>query len=453
MFFTECARRIGIIAAFLLSTVFLALPPFPVSAEETTVEEIVSILREKGLIDEAQETQLLDRHMAERATSPASVAAGISKGIEFTGDLRLRHETSWQDTNANGLSKNDDRYRFRYRARIGFKKRINPWAKVGMRLASGSFENDSTNRSAGTEVVASTTRDRGEDFDFGNDPLFIDRVWAEFKLPTGEIDTKLVAGKVGNPFIWKNGKDLLLWDRDISPEGLYFKTSLELNDVASVFATVGGFDVDENSSKADGMLYAGQFGCHFRPGGSTKAGIRASLYQWKNLDADNVARAVADGNTAAQTFDLNASGIGDAKIGEISGYLTLAGLEDWPVTIYGTFAQNFDAQSIGAADKDEDAYSFGFETGNKKKWGKIGIGYFYAETNSLIANFIDSDVLDSNTNRKGIMVYASKRLGNHVVLKLTYFDSDEISAGVGSGSNSLDGADRKRLNSDIVLKF
>ena len=38
-------------------------------------------------------------------------------------------------------------------------------------------------------------------------------------LPEG-MTLKSIVGKQANPFLWKNGKDILIWDNDITPEGV-----------------------------------------------------------------------------------------------------------------------------------------------------------------------------------------------------------------------------------------
>ncbi len=437
-------RGVQAAALTLLATGLLAASTSAQADGNTTVEEIVSILKDKGLIDEGQQQKLLARHEADQAKAQPSVGAKLMEGVEWSGDLRLRHETFWNDTNPSGVgSNNDDRYRFRYRGRLGFKKKINDWAKVGVRLAGGTGENDSTNRTL------------GQDDDFAPDSIFFDRAWAEFHFGgDGPVKTKVVAGKVGNPFIWKNGKDILLWDGDINPEGGYVKSSFKLADGAKAWATVGGFVVEERSSNSDGMMYAGQLGTEAKVSDGLKLGARGTLYFWQNLDASQQGRMTADGNVTPGTLDLNNRGIGDAKIGEVSAFAKLAAIEDWPVTFYGTFAQNFDADAFGVDGSEDTAYSAGVEVGSKKKFAKVGVAYFHAEANSVIAIFMDSDALDSHTNRKGIVAYGSRQLGDHVDFNLTYFDSEEIdSNSLGLLGPSLDGADRKRLQTDIVLKF
>lgn len=57
-----------------------------------TIEEIVAILRNEGLIDEATQQKLLVKHASEREKKHTN---GVLEGLEWSGDLRVRHEAFW----------------------------------------------------------------------------------------------------------------------------------------------------------------------------------------------------------------------------------------------------------------------------------------------------------------------------------------------------------------------
>jgi hypothetical protein len=111
------------------------------AADETNaVEDIVSVLQQKGLIDEATGDEILakqERSEAKQAAATPAVATGpaLTEGIVWSGDFRLRDEQFWYGRAFGGTE--DDDNRFRYRARLGFTKQVNSWALVGLRLAVG----------------------------------------------------------------------------------------------------------------------------------------------------------------------------------------------------------------------------------------------------------------------------------------------------------------------------
>ena len=143
-----------------------------------------------------------------------------------------------------------------------------------MRLASGDCAGSgcdggdarSTNRSIGTE----------EDFDL--DPLWIDRAYVAIRLPKGPagLENTLVAGKMSNPFRWKEMPDLIVWDGDISVEGFALKTGLALSEETKLFSRVGYLVSNEESGSHDPHVTAVQLGGTTQLSDALSAGLRGS---------------------------------------------------------------------------------------------------------------------------------------------------------------------------------
>lgn len=436
------------------------------AAGSAAVEEIVNVLERQGLIDENQRDQILMKHYSEQARASAApeVRNGLAEGFEWFGDLRLRQEGFYYDKDDDAAdSKQDNRNRFRYRARFGFKKAVNEWAKVGMRLASGSC------RDTGGDLQdcgdpRSTNRTLGDDDDFDPDEIFIDTAWADFKLPEYEgIKSNLQGGKISNPFIWKAGRDFLVFDNDITPEGAALLSKLALGEDTSLFLNTGAFVVDENSETKDPTLYALQGGIESKLAENVSGGLRGSAYLWRSLDAAFETRAgvvpFGGGGNLPNAFDEER-----ATLADVSAYLRWACSEDWPVLFYGTAVRNLSADSalvtIGGVpfdvDDENDAYGLGIEVGDKKKWVAIGGGFFYVEANSVISQFTDSDLFDGFTNRKGWVFYGSRQILKNTDVNVTLFDGDSIEnsgAFAAAATRSIRDADRKRLQTDIVFSF
>ena len=439
MFEFSC-RSVALAGAALL----LALGT-PVAAEDTgTIEEIVAILRNEGLIDEATQQKLLVKHASEEQKKKT---AGVLGGLEWSGDLRLRHEAFWFDGDATGTPEPDNRYRFRYRARLGFQKQLGDRIRVGMHLASGVGSNRGANVSF------------GELPDFRPDDIFIDQAWVELQLGDGPVDTRLVLGKVANPFLWRVGLDRLMWDPDITPEGGYIQARQSFGERSELWATLGAFIAKENSgvvgSKSDPKVFVLQLGASRWLTDGIEVGGRVSGYEWRSLDRPFIERAKLFGNLDS-AFD------GKARIGELSAYARFTAADAWPVLLHGSFERNFTADSalIGGVptDAEDIAWGAGFEVGDATKNAKLGFTFFRVEANAIVATFADSDVLDGQTNREGFVAYASRKLGPHVELRLTFYDAEEIrSSSPFAGSlppiNSLRGADRRRLQSDLLVTF
>jgi hypothetical protein len=443
-------RWFSIAAALGVAVLCLSAPV--ARAESDAIQDILDVLREKGLIDEETEQRIL---LKSQTDPNPHVASGpmktMKEHLEWTGDLRIRNEQFWYSDSFG--TERDDRNRWRYRLRIGFKTRITDWAQVGIRLATGSSYN-STNQTLGDS-------DRFRDTEFGVDPISVNQAWVKFTLPEPlAIDLKpsFTIGKISNPFTWKHGKDWLLWDRDITPEGMNLHAGWDLSEHARVFGNIAYFIIDERSSNSDVKLVAYQLGSEFDVG-FADLGLRGSWYDYRSLDDSFEERSVDTGNLPG-AFDG-----GKARVGEIAAYSRFGMWERWPLLLYGSLIQNFEAESttiagVGSAGKENDAWGLGFEFGSPKEWFLFGGGYFYVEANSVMSLVTDSDIFDARTNREGYALYLARNLSERIQLKFTFFDGEEIDdddvfnlVGTPGADPAGDGSNRRRLQSDLSFRF
>jgi hypothetical protein len=121
------------------------------------------------------------------------------ESIKISGDIRGRYEHI-------GLSGDGkpDRKRGRIRARVGIDAPVsNEWA-IGFRLASDE----------GGDPV-STNQTMGDSF--SKKGVYIDLAYIDFH-PVAVAGLNVYAGKMNNPF-YIVGKNQLIWDSDLTPEG------------------------------------------------------------------------------------------------------------------------------------------------------------------------------------------------------------------------------------------
>jgi hypothetical protein len=424
----------------------------PAGAADDPIEDIVAVLREKGLIDDATEQQILAKRMRQQAAETPPVSAGFEflEGFSWFGDLRLRNEQFWYDSSFGDEA--DDRNRFRYRARIGFAKPVSERVRIGMRLVSAA-EFNSTNESFGNLE------------DFSKDFISIDQVWAELTLSGADsaVATMLTAGKLENPFIWKNSFDRILWDADITPEGFYLHAAGSPGETGKLWGTLGYFVVDENSTSEDPKVFGLQLGGSLQVSESTELGARISGFEWRSLDDAFIARNLwsPQPGSVGPTTGGNLTGAFDddrARIAETTAYLRLARWAGWPALVYATFVQNLDAESVGGLGREDSAWGAGFEIGDEKRLARLAAGYFRVEANSTPSRYTDSDLFDGFTNREGFMFSVQRELAARILLRFTYFDGEEIRTGLvdpalGDVGFMGERADRKRLQSDVEIKF
>jgi hypothetical protein len=418
-----------------------AAPAARAGEPEPVIEDVLEILKERGIVDDGQYNELVAKHQTwETKNGP------LLGRIEFFGDLRLRYENFWYDDDE--VSDRSNRNRLRYRLRIGGKAAINDYIDAVFRLGSGENDHRSNNRTLGFDP------------DFGPDDIFIDQAYLALKAPKewlADTTATAIAGKVQNPFLWKSGKYDLLWDPDINPEGVGLQLGYKPGEALNLFASGGYFIAKENGSNVDPHVLGLQAGGIWSAGEQVELGARLAYYSWRSLDEDFFTRAASVGTILdGLTEGAPTNAAGNYNTGDLAVYLRFNGIEDWPILVYGQIAKNFDAESsdlFGAAGKEDLGWGLGVEVGDKKKLASIGVGYFHLEANFWPAQFTDSDLLDGFTNRKGWAFYISKELLPNTELGVQLFVSDEIRGSTPDFATSVSGSDRVRLQTDLLVKF
>ncbi|HEY8121150.1 MAG TPA: putative porin [Myxococcota bacterium] len=414
-------------ALALLVTLALAAPA--AAADEAVINEVLAILKERGIVDDARYAELVEKN-----TSYETRAASLLSKIVWTGDFRARYENFWFDEDALG-NEADNRNRARYRLRIGAAVPVNDWLTAGFRLASGELDNRSTNRTLGAGV------------DFDRDTIAIDEAFLQVKLPIDVGSTSLVFGKQSNPFLWKNGKDYMTWDPDYSPEGLSVRWTMQPTSTLSVFGNAGYFVIDENGDAKDPHYFALQAGGQVQASEKIALGGRATWYSYHSLDSAFFVRHGLFGNVGlSENADASIDQI------ELSGYARAAFSPEWPVLLHAHFAKNLDAVSLPGEGAQDTGWGIALEVGDAKQFALLGVGYYSLEADFAPAFYIDSDLTDGFTNREGWAFYGTRQVLPNTELTLELFVSDALDTSA-LFSTSVANSERFRLRSDVVVKF
>jgi hypothetical protein len=125
---------------------------------------------------------------------------------------------------------------------------------------------------------------------------------------------------------------------------------------------------------------------------------------------------------------------------------------------------NFSAQSLASSNvgKESLGWGAGLEIGDKKRFVKLGAGYFWIEANAGPSRYIDSDLFDGRTNQKGWSIYGAKQILSNTDLKFTLFFGEPLrddimildSEGVPQlYEPALEDSDRIRLQTDVIVEF
>jgi len=378
--------------------------------------------------------------------------------FKFGGSMRGRYELFRFSEDETG-SKKDTRGRIRYRFRFDGSIAVNPHASFFFRFVSGD---DSR---SGNQTL-------GEPYDFGPNLFSVRSAsmtltpWADGKLPNGKGYWKFDFGRVKNSFVWKgNGRDMMLWDNDISLAGTGTQFGHQLGQNSSFFFNTGYYVIDEESSGGkDPYLTPLQLGLLFGAD-NTRAGIRGSFWYMNELNANFISRG-ATGENLDGSDGVTASGgnisdglTGDPEGGKLEVLSTQAFLStriaSVRFTMFGGYSSNLTAepsQRYPGIAKNNIAYNIGLEGGNKKSLMLLGAAWFHIEANAFPSQFIDSDFLDGHTNRKGLLIYFSKQVIKNTDFNIQLFGSDAIAVGTGL-EESVENSERVRLQVDLLYNF
>ncbi|WP_433736665.1 putative porin [Pseudomonas putida] len=342
---------------------------------------------------------------------------------QFKGDVRFRQETVQND----GVPNNKDQNRQRIRARLGAYTEINPQVDTGIRIATGNNDDPrSTNQSL--------------DNYFDKKQIWLDQGYVDYH-PDAIKNLHIVGGKM--PQQWVSMGDII-WDSDISPEGLSLSYKYPLSGNTELFGSAGHYTLKDNVDgegvqfKHDLRLYAGQLGARFAITDNLKMTLGGSVYGYDNDDNITPVAGVIPGQLAINGNSPNEQ----FKLYEGFGQLDIGGLAV-PLSLYGQYVNNKDASN------DQDT---GWLTGVKTKVYGFAIDYNYRDVqrNSVVGAFTDSDFANGFTGSRGSKLKVSYELDKNFALGATYFlaTSDQTNANI----NKKD-SDINTLQLDAEAKF
>jgi len=378
------------------------------------------------------------------------------KKIDIYGDLRLRHDTQWRSEDNDKYKRNRERFRLR----LGMKADVTETTEVGVRFASGSGFQNTTNQSFDDHA-------RGKH-------IFIDRAYGKWE-PAKFLT--IVGGKFRNPLFTAP----LVWDPDVNPEGLYESFKFDITDRVNIFTNFGQWFVEElnkKDSSTDPTLFTYQLGSKIKLSDTMKLDLALAYYDYTHMDDLEWEPGILKDNDdflgynqrhgQQMIFDSDGNLVNEFSCLEVDAKLTIKDVLPWPLTIFGGYLKNIDADideliakgvdtgdsdpadllSYGGDDRDT-GWTCGLSLGNKKKKGDWYVKYFYQELEDYAfpAVFVDSDFHGGGTNNKGHYIQGRYFLNDFIQVRATgYFTERE--------DESKDGKkDEDRLQVDLVFSF
>ncbi|HBL18853.1 MAG TPA: hypothetical protein DD417_19355 [Elusimicrobia bacterium] len=350
------------------------------------------------------------------------------QSVKFGGDMRLR-----EDYYARRSPGKDDRGRQRFRLRLGADVTLPHYVRLGLRFASGTGEQVSTNQS-----MDNLSSQKG---------LWIDQAylrWAPFLSDDGTVH--LTGGRGPNP-LWRTYSSDIVWDDDLNPEGLSEGVEWLLPGAGlTVFANALQMVVDEDANTPRNQwLFSQQAGAEVavRPL-NTRLRLSAAYHKWSDVNRGTLSQAATqEGNRRSGSVLSNRFGVAELT-GELSTWIGAM-----PLSLQGTLIRNYSALK-NVTPRARDGYQCGFILGRAKAWRSWEAAWFkkYSQSDSTVADVADSDFGDGGTNRQGHIFWVAYNPQQWLQVKAKYFTTKVIDNSLASAQN-----DMNRFQADISVKF
>jgi hypothetical protein len=364
----------------------------------------------------------------------AAHAQGWWEKVTVKGDVRYRVETIADDSKKDADGDTYTRLRDRFRARLGVEGKANDYLKGGIELSTGQSDPVSGNQTFG---------DVFNKKDFKVNRAYLDL--SAFSDPS-PFELHAIGGKMKHPFI--NVSDLI-WDSDLTPEGLGLSGSVNPGPV-TVSGNAAYLWVQERSDRDDAMLLGAQGAVKVQPIPELYVMAGATYYGYQNVEGYDVfdweaknskyGNSTEDGTVSGSvTNQIYKYGYTPIEVfGEIGAWVLRV-----PVSLYSQFVVNPEA------DDNELGYLLGVSVGKAKNPHTWEVGYRYCELqkDAVVGAFTDSDRWGGGTDGRGHKVYGRYQLMQNLQAGITYFrDEKKI-------SDSAKKTDYDRVQIDLIAAF
>ncbi len=339
------------------------------------------------------------------------------ENLKINGDFRYRFES----INEEGK---DDRYRNRIRARLGFTEKVNDDFDVVFRLATSEpFASDK-----GDPISTNQTLDDA----FSKKTIWLDQAY--FKWSPAKTGLNVFGGKMPTPF-YRVGNNQLIYDDDLTPEGMALKYTLPLGENDELFVNGGGFWVNEVSDGADTSLWGIQGGLKHKFADKSTLTGGVSNYVYGNIQYSGPLVGTGfQGNSNADDKYISKYNLLEA-FGEYSFTLGKT-----PATVFGSYVNN-----TSAATSQDTGWLVGGRFGKCKNPGSWEILYDYRdiEADAVLGVFTYSDFIGGGTNGRGHEIGCIYQVAKNVQGVATYLLNEK----------GYDKHDYNRFMVDLVFKF
>lgn len=422
---------------------------------------------------------------------------------KISGDFRLRYESSrFPDGNDNTgsfpnfnrinngapfdvagfefsdqLNVDENRQRFRMRARLLMETDLGDGFNVGLRTVTGNDDSPvSPNQTMGDN--------------FNKYSIWLDQAYLKWQSPTFDGNLSVTAGRFPNPF-FKTSE--LMWDNDLGFDGLAFSVASDLSENVRPFLTAGAFPIfntafnfpnnePDKFESTDRYLYGAQggadfvlarnvdakFGLGYHDFSGVQGEISDPFLPFTNKDAGSTDNrrppSAQKGNTYMALRDiipdpLNNFGTANQwqyfglaskfQVLSYNGRINLSQWEPFQVSLLGEYSVNIgydegDVSQIalnnrgplqpnvtpGTFEGGNIAWNYGVQFGQpvldkQGDWNTL-LSYRFVESDSVLDAFNDSNFGLGGTNMEGFTIRSGYALRPNLDLVFRWMGASEI---------------------------
>ena len=355
--------------------------------------------------------------MAGEVSTPVESKNGFLDRVHFKNDLRLRYESIERDDK-------DDKYRNRYRLRLGAKVDLTDELKLEAGMRSGFANPTSGNQ---------TFHDDEPLKDYFLESLRVNTLGLAYKFDNSTLKIGRQAYMMYRPI-----KSQLVWDNDISLNGINYQYS---DDTSIVTLGLNQPTLEEASVARDDVnLISAQY-VHKTKLGDAKLNVGAGLYYYDGLKGNTALFGSAKGNSLVDDVYANdyhiVHGFSEVQFKDVLGK---------PLQMAASVAYNT------AVDNNNLGYDVAVKLGKAKKVGDWQVKYSYTvlESDAVLGAYSDSDNFGGGTGAKGHAIRAKYKMGKDLYLAGNFFFNE-----LDESSSKVKGMEPKyeRVQLDCIVKF
>lgn len=417
-----------------------SLPTAQAQSNDTLIDKLV----QKGILSASEAKELRtenDKDFNKAFSNKISLPSWV-ESLKLNGDFRGRFDYLGTD-NSNGT----DRYRLRYRLRLGVTSKLGDDVEIGFRLGSGDGSPLSNNTTFGSNA--------------SKKPIYIDTAYAKWTpIHSGDWTVASTIGKMANPF----ETSAMVFDPDYTPEGAAIQTAYKFNDTHTLKFNGGGFVLDELAASAsDPFMLGAQVVWDAKWNSNLSSSLGLAVYDIVNKDNLGTANAsVANGNTG-NTRDAAGNLVNSYNPFVLSGSVTytLSSVPlykgAFPIKVGGEYMENPGASS------NNEGYWGGITFGkavHKGQW-ELAYRYQYLEADAWYEEVVNDDNVAfyqsalggksgivGGTNVKGHLIQLSYAINDSMTAAFTGYFNEAIHS---NPASSPSGA--THLMADLMWKF